>query len=168
MIVLKNIDIELTPSSIAKARQAIEDLQGDLGRAMFALINDLTEKGVEFARMELLMFDRPAVFTGELSNSIAPAMTTDKDGVVVANATYAVYVEYGTGIVGKLGPKHPDQKYQLDVNGHGWEGWVYKGDDGKFHHTYGMEARPFMYNTMRDLELFAEQNGGRIIAEYIP
>lgn len=166
MIVLKNIQMTLDPDSIENAIQAVRDLKGDLGRAMTGLIRELTEQGVEFARMELMMFDRPAIDTGALHDSIAAAMLTEKEGVVTTGVMYAVFVEYGTGIVGANEPHPEPNGYEYDVNGHGWAGWTY-GFNGKFYHTYGMPARPFMYGTLRDLEDFAERNGGRIIAEYL-
>ena len=137
---------------------------------MTELINELLEKGVEFARMEIAMFERPAIDTGTLSSNIVSYANSKTEGVIKADTEYAVYVEYGTGIVGDMSG-HPERDklgVQYDMNGHGWDGWTYRGRDGRFHHTCGMEARPFMYNTFRDLETYVEQNGGRIVAEYIP
>lgn len=167
MILLKEIDMTLDANSIGLAIKAIQDFRDYLGAAMSMLISQLTEQGVEFAKMELVMFPRPAVDTGELSDSIKSEVVSPKEGVVKAECEYAVYVEYGTGIIGKA-EHHPEPVYEYDRNKHGVAGWVYKGRDGRFHRTVGMESRPFMYNTLRDLELFAGQNGGRIIAEYIP
>lgn len=166
MIVLKNIEMTLDPKSIATALRMVEDLRSDLGKAMTELIRQLTEQGKEFARMELLMFNKPAYDTGALHDSIAGAMINDSEGVVTTGVMYAAFVEYGTGIVGETEP-HPDPAYDYDIHDHGWEGWVY-GANGQFHRTAGMPARPFMYRTLRDLEDFAERNGGQIIAEYIP
>lgn len=168
MITLKNIEMTLDKESIENAIKAVEDLENDLGKAMTHLIEELTIKGVEFARMEIVMFDRPAVDTGTLLNSITSMMLDSREGVVTTDVTYAAFVEYGTGVVGAEEPHPEPNGYQYDINGHGWDGWVYKDASGMFHRTYGMPARPFMYGTLRDLETFAEQNGGRIIAEYIP
>lgn len=153
--------------SIERAIQAVKDLQGDLGKAMTELIRQLTEKGVEFAKMELVAFPKPAYDTGALSDSLQGAMLSDREGIVTTGVMYAAFVEYGTGIIGKNLP-HPDPNgWEYDVNGHGIDGWIYAAD-GQFHHTLGYESRPFMYNTLRDLETYAEQNGGQIIADYIP
>lgn len=169
MIILKDIHMTLDPASIELAIQAVEDLKNDLGKAMTHLIEVLTEQGVEFAKMELVMFPRPAVDTGALHDSISGAMLNDKEGVVTTGIMYAAFVEYGTGLIGEKLP-HPDPEgWSYDVHGHGVDGWVYRSStDGKFHWTLGYEARPFMFNTLLDLEEFAEQNGGQIIAEYIP
>ena len=168
MIVLKRINMTLDPKSIKAAIKAVKDFEKELYHAMTHLIEDLTKQGVEFARMELMMFDRPAFFSGRLYDSIEGELVSDTKGKVFTNVEYAVFVEYGTGIVGAGNPHPEPNGYDYDVKGHGWAGWVYKGDDGQFHQTYGMASRPFMFYTLRDLQNFAEQNGGRIIAEYIP
>lgn len=74
------------------------------------------------------------------------------------------HVEFGTGIVGKQGVKHPflgtphNHNWDYDVNDHGKSGWWYptdadddnptkrEGSDGKLYAwTKGQRARPFMY-----------------------
>lgn len=59
---------------------------------------------------------------------------------------YALYVEYGTGIVGQGSP-HP-VPWAYDINDHGEKGWTYF-KEGSWHHTRGMPARPYMYDTIR-------------------
>lgn len=61
---------------------------------------------------------------------------------------YAIYVEYGTGIVGKQGQPHPNPEipWQHDINGHGEDGWFYM-ENGRGHWTSGQASRPFMYET---------------------
>lgn len=76
---------------------------------------------------------------------------------------YAMYVEFGTGIVGSRGKPHPklsEQGWKYDVNQHGEAGWVYPSSERDpnrnkwqdkngnwFAWTKGQEARPFMYET---------------------
>ena len=168
---LKNIDIVLTPESIKNAIDEINRLNDDLSRALAMLAAKLMEQGVEVAKMEVAQMS--AVYTGDLYENIFGFYNeTTHTGVIFVDESvkYAVYVEYGTGMVGAWNP-HP-QAGELGINygaNHGYEGWVYKNDrDGEWYWTRGMPARPFMYNTMRDLEVEAERRGGRIIAEYIP
>lgn len=63
---------------------------------------------------------------------------------------WAIFVEYGTGIVGKQAPHHP--KPQLpwvhDSHEHGDAGWFYM-KDGRGHWTAGQASRPFMYDTWK-------------------
>lgn len=76
---------------------------------------------------------------------------------IMADTDYAVYVEYGTGVVGSENP-HP-HPWEYDVNGHGDKGWFYpttEEDPNPRKHTYngqlygwtkGQASRPFMYRT---------------------
>lgn len=168
MIVLKNISFTLDPASIEKAIQVTIDFRNRLLPAMEQLIRTLVEKGAEIAKAELIFFWNPAYDTGTLSDSIVGEMLSEREGVVRTDVEYALFVEYGTGIVGEI-QHHPEPNgYKYDVHGHGLEGWVYYGTDGKFHRTAGMASRPFMYNTLRNLEEEAKAIGGKVIAEYMP
>lgn len=184
--ILKNISMTLDNDSIQQAIEDVQKLRDDLADALADLARFITEeKGVEFAKMQIAQFH--AIDTGELLNSITG--TYDKSahsGTIYSGAYYAVYVEFGTGIVGKSN-SHPQAKVQgweYDINRHGQSGWLYPAKNGpesnawspdgrkaagvKLKWTMGMPARPFMYNTMRDLEREIEKEGGRIIAEYLP
>lgn len=59
-----------------------------------------------------------------------------------------LFVEYGTGIVGAWTP-HPEDPWQYDVNNHGYDGWLYIGEDKRLHWTAGMPSRPFFYDLQR-------------------
>lgn len=116
------------------------------------LVEVLTDEGAEIAKVKVAELD--AVYTGELMNSIegyySPSLQA---GIIRAGAYYAVYVEFGTGVVGSQSSHPNPQGWQYDVNGHGDEGWVYYDDEsGKFRWTKGFKSRPFMYNTARELE----------------
>ena len=173
MIVLKNIEMTLDPASIDRAIREIQLFEETLKPAMQCLIDYLGEKGVEVARAALLFVgEEPAYDTGALSESIRYEKRGDK-GVIDAGqgltnamgkpTNYAIFVEYGTGI------------YGADINDHGLEGWwypapwgAYVGKNGKrYAWTNGMAPRPFMANTLIDLEDEARVNGGKILAEYI-
>lgn len=203
--ILKNIEITLDPSSIDKAIETVEKLKSDLGSALKRICETLAEQGVEFARANIVVLG--AVTTGALMNSVAyhregevwyvtagdkSTEIESREGYSVTN--YAVFVEYGTGLVSAR-DMHPtyivkdnsartfgnqrmhynlNKHYFLSQKNHGAKGWVYKtgvpGDksSGHFYTTAGRPARPFMYNTMKDLQREAELNGGRLIAQYIP
>ena len=180
-VTLKHIQMTLDPESIENAILEIENFEMHLKPAMLELIRQLAEKGVEVARAELVFFDDPAYRTGALSESVQYKLNSDNavltagEGLETEYGSYAMFVEYGTGIVGASAP-HPEANgYDYDVNSHGAHGWYYpapwgwvEAEDGtKLAWTQGMPSRPFMYNTMRDLEVEAKVAGGRIIAEYI-
>ena len=116
------------------------------------LVKRLTEDGAEIAKLQVKQLD--AVYSGELMNSIEGYYSPSSNvGIIKAGAYYAVYVEFGTGVVGKQSPHPNPQGWQYDANDHGDKGWVYYDDDsGKFRWTKGFKSRPFMYNTARQLE----------------
>lgn len=90
--------------------------------------------------------------TGKLLSSIV-GEAGGNYGYVKCKCGYAVFVEFGTGVVGS-GKPHPDISiagWKYDVNGHGELGWWYPDDEGKLHWTKGMPSRPFMFNTAQQL-----------------
>lgn len=116
------------------------------------LVKALTDEGVEIAKLQVKQLD--AVYTGELMNSIDGFYSpTSQVGIIKAGAIYAVYVEFGTGVVGSQSSHPHPNGYQYDINNHGDKGWVYYDKNlDKFKWTKGFKSRPFMYNTARELE----------------
>lgn len=181
--VLKNIEMTLDPKSIRAAIKEVKKLQEDLGKALHELVRVLTDQGVEIAKIEISSLG--AVDTSLLFESIEGVYNPETHvGIVMAAVSYAIYVEYGTGIVGAENP-HPEPEkigWDYDIHEHGEGGWWYPSPTGWYvpkdgvtneegwslAWTKGMPARPFMYNTLKELEVEAEISGGRIIAEYIP
>ena len=170
MIVLKHIDISLNETSINNAIREVNLFRERLEPAMQCLIDYLGNKGVEVAKATLMFIggnedgsgEDPAYMSGDLQDSI---YYRNEKGVGIVSAgeglldgdgkqSYAVYVEYGTGIYGE------------DRNGHGEGGWWYLAPWG-WTWTNGMPPRPFMASTFNDIRDEAEMHGARIIAEYI-
>ena len=151
--ILKTIDMDLSPKSIDNAIRELKRFQTDLKKTIWELIEKLTMEGAEIAKTQVASMD--AVYTGELESNIKGMFfPTERCGFVIADTPYAIYVEYGTGVVGAESP-HPEAEgnWDYDVKHHGDEGWVYLNDnDGKYHWTKGFVSRPFMYNTLRWLE----------------
>lgn len=116
------------------------------------LVQALTDTGVEIAKVQVAQLD--AVYTGELMNSIEGFYSPKSQvGIIKAGAYYAVYVEFGTGVVGSQSPHPNPDGWQYDSNNHGDKGWVYYDDKlDRFKWTKGFKSRPFMYNTARQLE----------------
>lgn len=90
---------------------------------------------------------------------------------------YAVFVEFGTGVVGE-GNQHPkagEFGWEYDINGHGDAGWWYPTDagdpnpttklskNGWVAFTRGQASRPFMY----DLWLWSTQSVTNIVNKNI-
>lgn len=182
-IILKNIEFTLDAKSIDKAIKEVNDLKNVLSVALSKLAERLTEDGQEMVRMTIAEMD--AVDTGYMmaDSIIGHYGPETHTGVIYSDAPYAIYVEFGTGYVGAVSEKHPMHDtvgWEHDINSHGPEGWWYESGRGwwtpkkgryagkTMAWTAGMPARPFMYETLRELEIKAEKEGGRIIAEYIP
>ena len=169
--VIRSIDIELTRKSIDRAIREIETVKRQLTDGINSLMKTLTEQGEEIAKMQVVSMG--AVDSGELERSIHGFFDPQtRIGYVTAGANHAVFVEFGTGIVGESEP-HPasgEARWTYDVNEHGLAGWVYrKGGDnvfsgtGGFFWTQGYIARPFMYNTLQWLAESAGEHGAEII-----
>lgn len=157
----------LSQKSIKKAIRQIREYQKKLDEKCKLIAENLAEKGVEIAKVQIADLD--AVFTGDLLDSIHSEYKGSSNGssvyAVVADSDHAVFVEFGTGIVGKQSP------YPYDFpEGISWEyasgktirqladgryGWFYPGNDGKWYFTEGMPARPFMHYTAEELREIA-------------
>lgn len=112
------------------------------------LVAELAAQGAQIALVEA----EGIRDTGKLLSSIVSEFGGNY-GYVKCKCGYAVFVEFGTGVVGS-GKPHPDISiagWKYDVNGHGELGWWYPDKDGKMHWTKGMPSRPFMYNTAQRL-----------------
>lgn len=148
----KTITMTLDVRSLRNAAGEILQYRDQLIQKANRLIEKLTEKGEELAKMQVRALG--AEYTGQLHESISGFFDKEsRCGFVRAGAWYAIFVEYGTGVVGSANP-HPDpQGWAYDVNGHGDAGWAYFNErDGKWHWTKGMASRPFMYNTGEELQ----------------
>lgn len=160
----KRLKADLSISGIRKLQEEIEKYQNSLEYKARLLAEKLAEMGVEIARMKIASLD--AIFTSELISSIhSEYKGSTKDGAifcVVAGTDHALFVEFGTGVIGQKNP-YP---YPLP-DGVSWEyasgktirqladgryGWFYLADDGNWYFTEGMPARPFMYQTSLELQ----------------
>lgn len=194
--ILKSISFELTKESIQKAIDEIHDLQNKLSGAIEEIIRNATDKGVEIAQIEIADMGAVGTST-LIDSIMGEYDGKQRTGNIFTMLDYAVLVEYGTGIVGAnsshpgLGDadwNNPEsvtvkgETYSTyDQNNHGEAGWWYPSPTGWYTPkdgvtneeglslawTKGMPSRPFMYNTMRELEVYIEENGGRIIAQYV-
>ena len=160
----KKITINLSQKSIQDAISQIKAYQNDLTYKCQILAEKLSERGVEIARLQLSDLD--AIFTTELISSVhAEYKGSVKGGgiwTVVAGTDHAMFVEFGTGIVGKRSPypgKLPEGVDWQYASGKtirqladGRYGWFYQDDNGEWWFTEGMPSRPYMYYTGNERE----------------
>lgn len=91
----------LSASSVRSARQRLERYAAGLPAKVDELCRRLAEEGVTAAVKAL--HDADAHETGELESSLQVERMGDRDYLVVTHCGYAVYVEFGTGVVGAGG-----------------------------------------------------------------
>ena len=157
----KIISFSFGERSINQAIRELDKYREDFIRKCNELIQQLTDHGYEFAKMEVLRLG--AFDTGNLADSIQGYFDPEsRVGFIFTGmgAWYAMYVEYGTGVVGAKEP-HPaagEHGWVYDANHHGENGWVYFNDrEGKVMRTLGQPSHPFMYNTFRELQKKAHE-----------
>ena len=164
------ISFTLDVGSVGRAIRQVQKYKDDLVKAVNELVKKLTEDGREAAVLNVLRLG--AFDTGELADSFHTRGYYNADtqiGIIYTDCWYAVFVEYGTGIVGEMSP-HPGPwnpgpvaakghvYVGYDTNGHGMAGWRYISDrDGLWHWTKGQPSRPFFYQTYMDLIRMAQQ-----------
>lgn len=144
--------IKLNPKDIGRVIKDIEKYKRELTEKVNLLIEELTDYGVQVAKAQVR--ELGAWYTGELESSIEGYFSPSVGvGIIKAGAPYAIYVEFGTGIVGKSQPHPSPDNWRYDINNHGDRGWWYFNDNtGRMQWTKGMPSRPFMFNTARKLE----------------
>ena len=167
----KVIRFTLDPNSIERAAREVNRFAMQVQYIVDELVRRLTDEGVNVAIAHIYAMD--AYDTGDLVDSISGYYNDETHtGFVFAGSFHAIYVEYGTGIVGKSNDEHPEiqgewkpppsQYTEHDTNHHGEAGWWYKAPFGwympadgsgvRLAWTKGMRARPFMYETQKRLE----------------
>ena len=155
MSVSKKITLKLDSKSIKEAIKQVNDYKKSFNRKVENLVETLVDEGIEIAKMQIR--EMGVSYTGELEESITGYFSPSLGvGIIKTDCPYAIFVEFGTGIVGKGSPHPAPEGWRYDVNAHGERGWVYFNErDQKWHWTKGMKSRPFMYNTVKELERMA-------------
>lgn len=146
------INVELSTQGVNQALKELAEYKAQLKKRVAALVATLTDMGVEIAKAQVMSLG--AVYTGNLESSIQGYYSPGTGvGIIQAGAWYAAFIEFGTGIMGAGSPHPAPEGWAYDVNGHGDAGWwYYDSIDDQWHWTQGQAARPFMYNTARELE----------------
>ena len=98
------------------------------------------------------------VRTGDLAGSIhedVKKLPTGIQGRVFTNKTYAIYVEFGTGIKGRGSYPYKIKGVSLAYRG---TSWVYTPDGGEtFYRTKGQVAQPYMYPALKRNEKYIKR-----------
>lgn len=158
----KVIKFSLTEAGLESAIAEVEAYKADLRKKCNQLIEALANEGKAVAKMNVMVYG--AMDTGELLTSIAGFFDEKtRTGFIRTDCPHAIYVEYGTGVVG-LEHNHPMKGADwYDIHHHGNAGWWYLREDG-LHWTKGMPARPFMYDTFSMLSQKAQEVAKTVFA----
>lgn len=150
----KVLNVPLSTAGLNKAAEWLEDYaKSALPKNCTDLISMMIGEGEHWAINELGHID-----TGSTLSTIMGYREGDS-GVILANGA-AIWIEFGTGVVANAGSTPHPKAAELGMSpwgtygkGHGasFNGWWYKGDDGEYHHTMGIPANHFMYNTAQML-----------------
>lgn len=133
---------------ITDALSWLDDRKLMLEQRMPSFLNKLSELGYTVVRAEILRSG--AYYSGELYESVGTRQN-DTEAIVYVHSDHAIFVEFGTGPVGKGGTQHPQtaDPNPYVVGGTGKDHWTYFDEvAGEFRTTSGMQARPFMYMAM--------------------
>jgi hypothetical protein len=140
----------------------LKDLESTQAKAVTGMFDELGPLVVDLAKQNLAAQGFITRYPSELEASIQYERVSDDELIVSADAGFAAYVEFGTGIVG-AGSPHPEASekgVKYDRNKHGEKGWVYFKND-KFRRTRGQTSKPFMYETAQQIPDVAMEALGR-------
>lgn len=112
--------------------------------------------------IEELLTEGERIMSGNINMSeVADSVTSyvsivgknSAEGYITAEHESAVYLEYGTGIVGVWNP-HPELPagWVYDSNEHGYAGWVYWDSSGRKRWTMGLASNQFILKTREELK----------------
>lgn len=160
---MKNIQVNIfDPKSIDKAIKKLNAYKLEVETKTVDLVKKLITNGVSIARVKLVEYQ--AYYSGELYDDIVGYYSESTNiGYVRVTNDHAAFIEFGTGPRGSASP-HP-----MGGGSYKSEGWYTKAD-GKpmdaiygwtpiqlengdvIYYTEGQPAKPFMYETAKQLE----------------
>lgn len=197
-----NIEISIDdPKSISDAITRINLIQAGLKRAIKAMHEYLLEEGVTIARYEIVRLCNTDMMSGDLWMSVKSSPqfefdeTTGKGKAYITageglkkgkdGMSYAVYVEFGTGVYSEERAKKEAEAKRSTT---AWGGTLklpnakkpqeetlgsvkpmhFQGKDGKWYTTDGQRPKPFMRNTMYELWQRAKKKWAELLNQYLP
>lgn len=147
----KKITFGLSVSEINAAVKELRQYQSEITYKCQRFTERLAEIGLQTAKAIL----EQHIYTGETIGSLR--IETDEKGEItririVVESEAILFLEFGAGIKfsGTVNPKAKEMGYGPGTypgKGH-WDdpnGWWYLGDDGEWHHSFGIEAAMPMY-----------------------
>lgn len=146
------ITCTLSPESLRDAAKQLRQYAESLSGKTDTFVRNLGEYGRTQADAYLEHED-----TGLTRSTIM--FTREGHKGVLSVGGYAVWIEFGTGVLRNVGENHP-KAAELGMSdwgtygkGHGADpnGWYYPDKYGGYSHTYGIQMNPFMYLSSKDM-----------------
>jgi hypothetical protein len=147
---MKQIKFSLSPTSIQQAIKEIQAYKQSLPAKCQLLVRALAEHGYNISHSVLAEHQ----FTGQTLASLRiEDMSSDKIRMaIVIEPSAILFLEFGSGVKysATVNPKSAEFGYGVGTypgqkNAFNPGGWWYLGDDGEYHHSYGIEAAMPMY-----------------------
>lgn len=152
----------LSNQSINIAIRRLNEYKKKVEQKTIELATRLAERGADIARIKLVEYG--AVLSGELLGDITGFFdATTNTGFVRVTNDYAAFIEFGTGPIGASRP-HPSGKGTYRSTGwftaadqkpmdtlYGWQP-IELSNGNIIYFTKGQAAKPFMYETAKQLE----------------
>lgn len=164
---VKRIKFSLSTASVRSAMDELRAYKKWTQEKCDELALELAKRGTFLIRMKIAEYD--AIDTGALISAVSypeqigPGryrISLRVDNGVGDN--YALFVEYGTGVVGASSP-HPEageagwnyaSGETIFTTKDGRVGWIYPKGDGTFRFTEGQKARPYWHDAAKELPLY--------------
>lgn len=163
---VKRIKFGLSTASVARAISELKAHKKWTQEKCDQLALELARRGTYLIRMKIAQYD--AIDTGALISAVSYPERIGPGKYRIAlrvdngiGDNYAVFVEYGTGVVGAASP-HPKAgemgwQYavgeQIFTTRDGKVGWIYP-KEGIYRFTEGQPARPFWHEAAEELPLY--------------
>ena len=152
----------LSPKEIEKAIRKLQRYEQTLHDRTVKYVQALAELGMETSKA---VISRHMNGTGETLGSVH--ITTNSVGQIVSMSVVAsseaiLFLEFGSGFTYNSGDDHPKSgelgmgagTYPGQTHADDPNGWWYMGDDGQWHHSFGLQADMPMYKGWE--EMFAK------------
>ena len=136
------VAVKLSGSELRALAKKIKDKDAEINKIAAKVVEMVLEDGLKFLKTQI------PVDTGDLLNSANVRYSPGSlKGQLRVDSNHAIYVEYGTGIVGR-NKGHPEADGSwYDKNNHGEKGWVYFDPGYGFVRTQGQVGQQFFYRT---------------------
>lgn len=156
---MKKISFGLSVSEIQLAIRELEKYKADINTKTELFVQKLAECGLEVAKA---VVGNHTHGTGETLNSLRIAFDSNgylKSATLSGESEALLFLEFGAGIHFNKDMTHPLASelgygvgtYPGQVHAFDEGGWWYLGDDGEWHHSYGIGADMPMYKSAMEM-----------------